>query len=125
MSSAGQAPNQMDLLARRLQLKLAAQVADNWLALTEPQRYAILQAKDPLVQILLSFAPLVQKMAQLEANTEASLVEDQLNGLAVQPEQIRILWYRHWDKLRMYISETEQLYAYFSSFVQERDVVGF
>jgi len=27
-------PNQMDLLARRLQLKLAAQVQDNWRALT-------------------------------------------------------------------------------------------
>jgi len=112
-------PNQMDLLARRLQLKLAAQVQDNWRALTELQRFAILSAKDPLVQILLSFQTLVKEMDVLDDNTESGLVESQLNSLKIQNNDVKKIWFHYWDELRKYISEIDQLYIHFQRFVNE------
>jgi hypothetical protein len=112
-------PNQMDLLARRLQLKLAAQVQDNWLALTDPQRFAILSSKDPLVQILLSFQPIVKEMEVLEANTESDLLVSQLNSIQIENKDVKWIWIEHWDDLRQYISAINQLYTYFQRFARD------
>ena len=109
-------PSQMDLLARRLQLKLIAQIQDNWLALTDPQRFAILSSKDPLVQILLSFQDVVKEMDVLEAATEINLVVSQLNGLDVENDDIRRIWFDHWDFLKQYMNGFNQLYTYFQRF---------
>ena len=109
-------PSQMDLLARRLQLKLIAQVQDNWLALTDPQRFAILSSKDPLVQILLSFQDVVKEMDVLEAATEINLVVSQLNGLQVENDSVRRIWFDHWDYLKQYMNGLNQLYTYFQRF---------
>jgi len=111
-------PSQMDLLARRLQLKLIAQVQDNWLALTDPQRFAILSSKDPLVQILLSFQDVVKEMDVLEAATEINLVVSQLNGLDVENDEIRRIWFDHWDFLKQYMNGFNQLYTYFQRYVK-------
>ena len=51
-------PTTQDLIVRRLQGALEAQVEDNWRALTDPQRFNILKSKDPVVQILKSFVNL-------------------------------------------------------------------
>jgi len=117
-------PHHLDLLVRRLQVNLDAQVADNWRAIDEPQRFAILKSKDPVVQILKSFQPVLAEMEQLEGRTEGSVVETQLNNLDVRPADTRQVWVRYWDAVRKYIGQVGQLFTYFRGYVQQPEQIS-
>jgi len=116
-----QAPGHLDLLVRRLQATLQAQVEDNWRAISEPQRFNILKSKDPVVQILKSFQTVLLHIEDVERVTEASRVESQLNNLEISPLQTMREWIRYWDNLRKYIGQIGQLFSYFRGYVQNPD----
>ena len=78
-------PSSLDLLVRRLQVGLEAQIEDNWRALNEPQRWAILRGSEPIVKIIKSFQKIKEQVEELERNTEVFVVEGQLNNLQAGP----------------------------------------
>ena len=112
-------PSSQDLISRRLQASLNAQVGDNWKALNEPQRYLILMSKDPVVQILKSFVNIKDQIEEFEMSMKGTAVESQLNNLLISPAESMRSWIRYWDTLRKYIGQVGQLYTYFQSYVDQ------
>lgn len=112
-------PSHLDLLVRRIQIGLDAQVEDNWRALNEPQRFAILREGDPVSKILRSFIKLKSQIETVERNTEGSLVESQLNTLDIYPVETMRVWIRYWDSIRKYVGQIGQFYSYFQRFVED------
>merc|ERR1719308_596666 len=74
-SSRVEVPSAQDLLIRRLQGELALRVEDNWMSLNDPQRWAIMQTKDPAMQILKSFEQIKTSSTELESAVDVEAVE--------------------------------------------------
>ena len=100
---------------------MSDEVEDNWKALTEPQRFNILKAKEPVVQILKSFQRLLDGLEKVEKMTEGSRVESQLNSLDISPLETMREWIRYWDTIRKYVGQISQLFSHFRAFVHKPD----
>eukprot|EP00090_Calanus_glacialis_P044576 TRINITY_DN7968_c0_g1_i1.p1 TRINITY_DN7968_c0_g1~~TRINITY_DN7968_c0_g1_i1.p1 ORF type:complete len:702 (-),score=219.95 TRINITY_DN7968_c0_g1_i1:63-2168(-) len=116
-------PSPEDLIIRRLQGELALRVDDNWQSLNDPQRWAIMQTKDPAKQILKSFEKIKLKAAQLEKEIDVEAMETVLNNLSL-PSEDMVDWVRFWDKLRKKVGQIAQLYNYFRGYIEKPEAVN-
>jgi len=110
-------PDYLDLSVRRLQVGLEAQVEDNWRALNEPQRWAILRDNEPVIKIIKSFRNIKEQVQQLQQHSDFDGIEAQLNHLQIQELEEKGDWIRYWDEVRKYIGQVGQLYTYFVNYV--------
>lgn len=118
-----EAPSAQDLLIRRLQGELALRVEDNWMSLNDPQRWAIMQTKDPARQILKSFEQIKTSSAQLEEAVNVEELERSLNGLELEGEA-RDEWVPFWETVRREVGKIAQFYNYFKGYIEREDISG-
>ena len=111
-------PAPEDLLIRRLQGELAIRVDDNWLSLNEPQRWAIMQTKDPAKQILKSFEQIKTEALKLEQSVDVEDLERALNSLRLSLEE-REAWLPYWEEVRREVGKIAQLYTYFKGYMEK------
>ena len=97
-------PGPADLLLSRLQVDLATRVEDNWEAINNQQRWAILNSKGPETQILKSFLTIEEGVTEMEASVRQSRAEEMLNNLEL-PAAVMIEWSRYWDTVRKEVRE--------------------
>jgi len=116
-------PSAQDLLIRRLQGELALRVEDNWLSLNDPQRWAIMQTKDPARQILKSFVQIKTSSARLEEAVNVEGLERALNGLQLEGEA-RDEWVPFWETVRREVGKIAQFYNYFKGYIESEDISG-
>merc|ERR550519_616910 len=116
-------PSPEDLVIRRLQGELALRIDDNWQSLNDPQRWAIMQTKDPAKQILKSFEKIKEKAAELEKDIDVPAMEDVLNNLSLRAEDMAT-WVQYWDNLRKRVGQIAQLYNYFRGYIDKPDAVN-
>ena len=116
-------PSVEDLLIRRLQGELALRVEDNWMSLNDPQRWAIMQTKDPAMQILKSFEQIKTSSAELESAVDVEAVEKALNGLDLAGEA-RDEWVPYWESVRREVGKIAQFYNYFKGYIERSDISG-
>ena len=116
-------PSAQDLLIRRLQGELALRVEDNWLSLNDPQRWAIMQTKDPARQILKSFVQIKTSSARLEEAVNVEGLERALNGLQLEGEA-RDEWVPFWETVRREVGKIAQFYNYFKGYIEREDISG-
>jgi len=110
-------PSPDDLLIRRLQGELIKRVEDNWLSLNDPQRWAIMQTKDPARQILKSFEQIKTTSQQLEEVVDVEAVQKVLDTLDLYSEE-REMWVQYWEKVRREVGQIAQLYNYFRGYIE-------
>merc|ERR1719445_1372561 len=116
-------PSVEDLLIRRLQGELALRVEDNWMSLNDPQRWAIMQTKDPAMQILKSFEQIKTSSTELESAVDVEAVEKALNGLDLAGEA-RDEWVPYWESVRREVGKIAQFYNYFKGYIERSDISG-
>jgi len=116
-------PSPEDLLIRRLQGELAKRVDDNWLSLNDPQRWAIMQTKDPSKQILKSFETIQKNIHDLEGKVDVEEMEKVLNNLQLPPQEMTG-WERYWDDVRKKVGQIAQLYNYFHGYIENPETVN-
>ena len=110
-------PGPADLLLSRLQVDLATRVEDNWEAINNQQRWAILNSKGPETQILKSFLTIEEGVTEMEASVRQSRAEEMLNNLEL-PAAVMIEWSRYWDTVRKEVGQINSLYRYFEGYVK-------
>jgi len=118
-----EAPTAQDLLIGRLQGELALRVEDNWMSLNDPQRWAIMQTKDPAKQILKSFEQIKTSSAELEDTVNVEDLERALNGLDLEGE-VRDEWVPFWEAVRREVGKIAQFYNYFKGYIESGDISG-
>ena len=118
-----EAPSAQDLLIRRLQGELALRVEDNWMSLNDPQRWAIMQTKDPARQILKSFEQIKTSSALLEEAVNVEELERSLNGLELEGSA-RDEWVPFWETVRREVGKIAQFYNYFKGYIEREDISG-
>lgn len=111
-------PSPQDLLLSRLQGELELRVEDNWLSLNDPQRWAIMQTKDPAKQILKSFEQIKNSSTILEESVNVEGLEKVLNGLNLSGEE-RDQWIPYWEDVRREVGKIAQLYNYFRGYIED------
>ena len=116
-------PSAQDLLIRRLQGELALRVEDNWMSLNDPQRWAIMQTKDPARQILKSFEQIKTSSALLEEAVNVEELERSLNGLELEGSA-RDEWVPFWETVRREVGKIAQFYNYFKGYIEREDISG-
>jgi len=116
-------PSPEDLVIRRLQGELALRVDDNWQSLNDPQRWAIMQTKNPAKQILKSFENIKIKASDLEKEIDVEAMEEVLNNLSLPTEDM-VTWVRYWDDLRKKVGQVAQLYNYFKGYIEKPEAVN-
>jgi len=117
-------PSPEDLVIRRLQGELALRVDDNWQSLNDPQRWAIMQTKDPAKQILKSFEIIKVKASELEKGINVEAMETILNNLSLPAEEKEV-WVRLWDTLRKKVGQIAHLYQnYFRGYIEKPEAVN-
>ena len=122
-SSRVEVPSAQDLLIRRLQGELALRVEDNWMSLNDPQRWAIMQTKDPARQILKSFEQIKTSSALLEEAVNVEGLERALNGLELEGSA-RDEWVPFWETVRREVGKIAQFYNYFKGYIEREDISG-
>ena len=110
-------PKADDLLIRRLQVDLAIRISDNWNAIRDPQRWAIMNSKGPEKQILKSFGSLQEGIASTSRKIRHSKVEQILNTLNL-PTEMMVEWTRYWDLVRKEIGQINTLFTYFDGYIR-------
>ena len=118
-----EAPTAQDLLIGRLQGELVLRVEDNWMSLNDPQRWAIMQTKDPAKQILKSFEQIKTSSAELEDTVNVEDLERALNGLDLEGE-VRDEWVPFWEAVRREVGKIAQFYNYFKGYIESGDISG-
>jgi len=117
-------PSAEDLIIRRLQGELALRVDDNWQSLNDPQRWAIMQTKDPAKQILKSFEKIKIKTEELEKTIDVEAVDATLNNISFPTEDM-VTWMRMWDNLRKKVGLIAQMYNYhFKGYIEKPDATN-
>jgi len=117
-------PSPEDLVIRRLQGELALRIDDNWQSLNDPQRWVIMQTKDPAKQILKSFEKIKTKAAELEEKINVEAVDTALNELDLSSEDMGD-WVRFWDKLRKNVGQIANMYQnYFKGYIEKPKAVN-
>jgi len=117
-------PSPEDLVIRRLQGELVLRVDDNWQSLNDPQRWQIMQTKDPAKQILKSFEKIKTKAAELEEKINVEAVDKTLNELDLSTKDMGD-WVRFWDKLRKNVGQIANLYQnYFKGYIEKPEAVN-
>jgi hypothetical protein len=116
-------PRPEDLLLARLQGNLALRVEDNWLSLNDPQRWAIMQTKDPAKQILKSFEQIQASSLQLEGSVDVEGLERALNSLELTGEE-RDMWVPYWETVRREVGKIAQLFNYFRGYLERPDTAA-
>jgi hypothetical protein len=116
-------PRPEDLLLARLQGHLALRVEDNWLSLNDPQRWAIMQTKDPAKQILKSFEQIQASSQQLEGSVDVEGLERALNSLELTGEE-RDMWVPYWETVRREVGKIAQLFNYFRGYLERPDTAA-
>ena len=115
------APGRRDLFVRRLQARLEAQVEDNWKALNEPQRWAILRDTNPVLKIIKSFQRLKEEIERAEGGAALTMVKGDLENIDIQSlGQRGVTWIHYLDSLKNYVWQiSEQRYAeYFKRYIE-------
>ena len=116
-------PSPEDLLVSRLQGELAVRVDDNWLSINDPQRWAIMQTKDPAKQILKSFEQIKTSAEQLEQAVDVDSLEQALNRLELEGEE-RDQWVPYWERVRRQVGKMAQFYNYFRGYIEKGDTIA-
>jgi len=116
-------PSPEDLLVSRLQGELAVRVDDNWLSINDPQRWAIMQTKDPAKQILKSFEQIKTSAEQLEQAVDVDSLEQALNRLELEGEE-RDQWVPYWERVRRQVGKMAQFYNYFRGYIAQGDTIA-
>ena len=116
-------PSSEDLLVSRLQGELAVRLEDNWLSINDPQRWAIMQTKDPAKQILKSFEQIKTSARQLEEAVDVETLERSLNRLELEGEA-RDQWVPYWERVRRQVGKMAQFYNYFRGYIDQGDTIA-